>query len=115
MKIHVKCSDIRSGKAVNTTECMVALALKRELGTAYASVGHTDATIAADGERIKLYLPQEVGNKIKFWDRFHFVLPFSFELQCSGFLEGRTLGIELPGGDSFEQRMPKTKYAFGVA
>ncbi len=37
---------------------------------------------------LALYLPLAVRAKIKFWDRFHFVLPFSFELSTSGFLTG---------------------------
>jgi hypothetical protein len=94
MKIHVQWSDISGGKAGSTTECMVALALKKELGVDYASVGHRDATILVNGHYVKIYLPMKVGNKIRFWDRFHVVLPFSFELTCSGFLTGQSL--ELP-------------------
>jgi len=91
MKINVKWADIRNGRSAKTTECMVALALKRELGVPYASVGPREATITVDGESLKVYLPKNVGNKIRFWDRFHFVLPFSFELWCSGFLTGQRL------------------------
>jgi hypothetical protein len=29
-----------------------------------------------------------------FWDRFHFVLPFSFELTTSGFLTGTDLQVQ---------------------
>jgi hypothetical protein len=91
MRINVTWSDIRSGRAAKTGECMVALALKRELGVDYASVGHRSATIRIDGQYVKVYLPREVENKIKSWDRSHFVLPFSFELTCSGFLAGQRL------------------------
>jgi hypothetical protein len=91
MRINVTWSDIRSGRAARTGECMVALALKRELGVDYASVGHRSATIRIDGRYVKVYLPHEVENKIKSWDRSHFVLPFNFELSCSGFLVGQRL------------------------
>jgi hypothetical protein len=94
MKINVTWSDIHNGKSAKTMECMVALALKRELGIAYASVGHRSATILIDGQYIKVYLPRKVENKIKSWDRSHFVLPFSFELSCSGFLAGQRLEYE---------------------
>jgi hypothetical protein len=91
MRIHVQWADISSGKSSSTTECMVALALKKELGVSYASVGHRDATILLNGEYVKIYLPRNVGDKIRFWDRFHVVLPFSFELTCSGFLTGQSI------------------------
>jgi hypothetical protein len=89
MKIHVTWADVRRGKSARTTECMVALALRRQLGIDYASVGHRTATIVLDGQCVNVYLPREVEKKIRFWDRFHFALPFSFELLCSGFLDGR--------------------------
>lgn len=96
MKINVTWSDIWNGKSGKTTECMVALALQRQLQISFASVGLTDATIVAqgvaagltEGQFVKVYLPNKVAGKIRFWDRFHFVLPFSFELVCSGFLVG---------------------------
>ena len=88
MKINVRWSDIRNGRSARTTECMVALALKRELGVDYASVGYEGGSALADGKLLRLYLPLAVQNRIKFWDRFHFVLPFSFELTTSGFLTG---------------------------
>jgi hypothetical protein len=91
MRINVGWSDIRTGRAARTGECMVALALKRELGVDYASVGHRSATIRIEGQYVKVYLPREVENKIKSWDRSHFVLPFSFELSCSGFQAGQLL------------------------
>ena len=43
MKINVRWSDLRNGRSARTTECMVALALKRELGVDYASVGYEGA------------------------------------------------------------------------
>jgi hypothetical protein len=91
MKIRVGWEEIASGKSASTTECMVALALKKELGVGYASVGHRDATVLLHGQYVKIYLPGRVGNKIRFWDRFHVVLPFSFELTCAGFLTGETV------------------------
>jgi hypothetical protein len=91
MRIHVQWADISSGKAGSTTECIVALALKKELGACYASVGHRDATVNLNGQYVKIYLPKNVGDNIRFWDRFHLVLPFSFELTCSGFLTGQNL------------------------
>lgn len=93
MKINVRWSDIRSGCSARTTECMVALALKRELGVDYASVGYEGGSVMAGGELVGLYLPLAVRAKIRFWDRFHFVLPFSFELSTSGFLTGTGLHV----------------------
>lgn len=91
MKINVTWADIRDGKSGKPTECMVALALKRELGISYASVGYRDARIAIDGQYAKVYLPARIEKKIRFWDGFHVVLPFSFELTCSGFLTGSAI------------------------
>jgi hypothetical protein len=93
MRINVTREDIKNGKAGKPTECMVALALKRELGTSYASVGYKDAKILMNGEYTKLYLPKTVEKKIRFWDGFHFVFPFSFELVLSGFLTGATITL----------------------
>lgn len=87
MRINVTWSDIRLGRAAKTMECMVALALKRALGADYASVGYRSATIRINGEYVKLFLPQEVQNKIRSWDRTQFVLPFSFELSSLGLFE----------------------------
>jgi hypothetical protein len=64
--------------------------LEKELGVGYASVGHRDATVLVNGRYVKIYLPRNVENKIRFWDRFHMALPFSFELACSGFLTGES-------------------------
>lgn len=94
MRTNVRWSDIRDGKSSKSTQCMVALALKRELGAAYASVGYNDATVIINGQSVKIYLPRRVGKLIRFWDRFHFVLPFSFELVCEGFLTGQSLQVE---------------------
>jgi hypothetical protein len=94
MKINVKWSDIRDGRSAKTAECMVALALKRELGARYASVGFADATVVLNGESLKVYLPLKVSSWIRFWDRFHLALPFSFELTGSGFLTGRQIEVE---------------------
>jgi len=93
MKINVTREDIKKGKAGKPTECMVALALKRELGISYASVGYKDAKILIDGQYTKLYLPKRVEKKIRFWDGFHFVFPFSFELVPAGFLTGATITL----------------------
>jgi hypothetical protein len=93
MKINVTREDIRNGKAGKPTECMVALALKRELGISYASVGYRDAKILVDGQYVKLYFPKSVEKKIRFWDGFHFVFPFSFELLPEGFLSGSTITL----------------------
>ena len=87
MKINVTWSDIRAGRAARTMECMVALALKRTLGCDYASVGYRAATVRIGGEYVKIFLPQEVQNKIRAWDRTQFVLPFSFELSTLGLFE----------------------------
>ena len=87
MKINVTWLDIRAGRAARTMECMVALALKRALGCDYASVGYRSATVRIGGEYVKLFLPQEVQNKIRSWDRTQFVLPFSFELSSLGLFE----------------------------
>ena len=93
MKINIRWSDIRNGRSARTTECMVALALKRELGVDYASVGYDGGSVLANGKLLRLYLPLAVRNRIKFWDRFHFVLPFSFDLATSGFLTGTDLQV----------------------
>lgn len=93
MKISVTRKDIRNGKPGKPGECMVALALKRELGISYASVGHREARILIDGQYTSLYLPKKVEEKIRFWDGFHFVFPFSFELVLSGFLTGSALTL----------------------
>ena len=76
-----KCNvgDIRTGKAMRASECMVALALKRELGIEYASVGLDDASLRMDRRYVTVRLPKKVGRKIRFWEQFHFVFPFSFE------------------------------------
>jgi len=102
MKINVRWSDIRNGRSARTRECMVALALKRELGVDYASVGYAGGSILADGKLLGLYLPLAVRNRIKFWDSFHFVLPFSFELTTSGFLTGTDL--QVPASPTFRPR-----------
>ena len=91
MKINVTREDIRNGKAGKPTQCMVALALQRELGISYASVGYREARILIDGQYTKLYLPKRVEKKIRFWDGFHFVFPFSFELVPAGFLTGAAI------------------------
>jgi hypothetical protein len=96
MKISVTREDIRKGRAGKPTECMVALALKRELGISYASVGYRDAKILVDGQYVKLYFPKSVEKKIRFWDGFHFVFPFSFELLPAGFLTGSTITLQAP-------------------
>jgi|SRR5579862_1563495 len=96
MKINVRWSDIRNGRSARTTECMVALALKRELGIDYASVGYAGGSVVVDGKLLGLYLPLAVRNRIKFWDRFHLALPFSFELATSGFMTGTDLKMPAP-------------------
>lgn len=96
MKINVTREDIKNGKPGRPTECMVALALKRELGVSYASVGYREAKIQVDGQYTKLYLPKRVEKKIRFWDGFHFVFPFSFELLPSGFLTGSAITLQVP-------------------
>ena len=93
MKINVTREDIRNGKPGKPSECMVALALKRELGISYASVGHREARILIHGQYTRLYLPARVEKKIRFWDGFHFVFPFSFELVLSGFLTGSAITL----------------------
>jgi hypothetical protein len=96
MRINVTREDIRNGKPGRPTECMVALALKRELGIYYASVGYREAKILVDGQYTKLYLPKRVEKKIRFWDGFHFVFPFSFELLASGFLTDSAITLQAP-------------------
>jgi hypothetical protein len=93
VKISVTREDIRNGKPGKPTECMVALALKRELGISYASVGYREAKVLIDGQYTKLYLPGRVEKKIRFWDGFRFVFPFSFELVASGFLTGTAITL----------------------
>lgn len=79
MKVNITWKDIFAGRSMTPSACMVALALKRDLRTAYASVGLRDARVRLDGQFVTLRLPREVGQKIRFWELFHFVLPFSFE------------------------------------
>jgi hypothetical protein len=97
MRINVTWSDIRAGRAAKTMECMVALALKRELGVDYASVGYQSATIRLEGQYVKIYLPQEVQKKIRSWDRSQFVLPFGFELSSLGLFEAPRRRYRLAG------------------
>lgn len=94
MQIKVTRKDIRNGKPGKPTECMVALALKRELGISYASVGYNEAKILIDGQYLKLYFSKKVEKKIRFWDGFHFVFPFSFELLPAGYLTGTTIELQ---------------------
>ena len=93
MKIKITWADIRKGVTGKPTACMVALALKRQLGVSYASVGYRDAKILIGEQIVKIYLPRQIEEKIRFWDRSHFVLPFAFELTCSGFLTGSTIAL----------------------
>jgi len=93
MKINVTWADIRGGKRGKPTECMVALALKRELVTDYASVGYHDARILVNGESVKVYLPATVQRKIRLWDLARLVTPFSFEFVSSGFLTGSAIRL----------------------
>jgi hypothetical protein len=79
MRINVSRDDIRLGKRRSTTECMLALALKRELDIDYVSVGLCDIRIRVDDSFLTLHLPNEIGRKIRFWELFHFSLPFSFD------------------------------------
>lgn len=96
MKINVTRDDIRNGKPGKPTECMVALALKRELDISYASVGYREAKILVDGHYTRIYFPREIQRKIRFWDSFHFVFPFSFELLPTGFLTGSAITMRAP-------------------
>lgn len=91
MKIHVTWADIKNGKSGKPAECMVALALKRQLGVSYASVGYRDASVSIDDQFTKIYLPLRVQRKIRSWDVLHFAIPFSFELLPSGFLSGSAI------------------------
>src|SRR5437879_4189623 len=93
MKINVTLDDIRKVKPRKPTESMVALAVKRELGISYDSVGYREAKILVDGQYTKLYFPRNVEKKIRFWDGLHFVFPFSFELVPSGFLTGSAITL----------------------
>ena len=86
MRINVTWDDIRAGKSMRPTECMVALALKRELGIDYASVGLGDVRMRIDGRFVTARLPSEVGRKIWFWERFHFMFPFSFDFGLGDWL-----------------------------
>jgi hypothetical protein len=55
------------------------LALKRELGVAYVSVGLNDAKFRIDTRYVTVRLPLEVRRKIWFWEKFAFARPFSFD------------------------------------
>ena len=89
MKINVTWADIKNGKSGKPMECMVALALKRQLGVSYASVGYRDVGVSIDDQLTKIYLPVRVQRKIRRWDMLHFAIPFSFEVVFEGFLLGR--------------------------
>ena len=67
MTINITWQDIRAGKFMSTSHCMVALAIKRELGADYVSVGLDDVRIRVDGRYLTLRLPPEVGSKIRWW------------------------------------------------
>jgi len=79
MRINVSWDDIRLGKRRSTTECMLAFALKRELDVDYVSVGLCDIRIRVDDSFLTLRLPHEIGRKIRFWEMYRFMLPFSFD------------------------------------
>jgi hypothetical protein len=116
MKINVTWSDIRNGRSARTTECMVALALMRQLGVDYASVGYGGGSLLVDGQLVGLYLPLAVRNRIKFWDRCHFVLPFSFELTTSGFMTGTDLQVPAPRQPvTLFERVSGHVLGFGIA
>jgi hypothetical protein len=93
MKINVTWADIKNGKSGKPTECMVALALKRQLGVSYASVGYRDAGVSIDGQFTKIYLPARVQREIRRWDVLHFAIPFSFELVFSEFLSRPAIAL----------------------
>jgi hypothetical protein len=85
MKVNVTWPDIRAGKAMTSSACMVAVALKRELGIDYVSVGLADARLELDGRFVTVRLPLAVSRKIRFWEKFHFALPFAFDFPNLGF------------------------------
>jgi hypothetical protein len=94
MKINVTWADIKNGKSGKPTECMVALALKRQLGISYVSVGYRDASVSIDGQFTKIYLPLRVQRKIRSWDVRHFAIPFSFEVVFAGFFSRSAIALE---------------------
>jgi hypothetical protein len=85
MQIRVTWIDIVAGKSMRASECMVALAIKRELGTEYVSVSLGDVRIKLDRGYVTLRLPANVGQKIRIWELFHFAFPFAFEFPGLGF------------------------------
>lgn len=99
MKINVTWADIKKGKSGKPTECMVALALKRELGVSYASVGYRDASVVVEGQFTKIYLPLAVQRKIRSWDVLHFAIPFSFEVLSTGFLSDSAAALDSASGN----------------
>ena len=99
MRINVSWDDIRLGKRRSTTECMLALALKRELDIDYVSVGLCDIRLRVDDSYLTLHLPTEIGRKIRFWELFHFTLPFSFDFP------GLAIGL---GGQTVVRSAAKT-------
>ncbi len=103
MRINVTWRDILEGRRMTTTACMVALALKRELGTEYASVGLRDAKVRLDGKFVTLRLPKKVGGRIRFWELFHFVLPFEFDFP--GLMLDTSLGAACLGNGSSFRRL----------
>ena len=63
MRVNVTWGDIRTGKAMRASESMVALALKRELGIEYASVGLDDASLRMDRRYVTVRLPKKAGGR----------------------------------------------------
>jgi hypothetical protein len=114
MRMNVTWRDIFEGRSMRTTACMVALALKRELGTDYASVGLRDVRIRLDGRYVTLRLPKEVGRKIWFWELFHFVFPFSFEFPGL-MLSSAPVAPTLPNRPSFRTVAAVAEPSWGYA
>ena len=111
MRINVSWDDIRLGKRRSTTECMLALSLKRELDIDYVSVGLCDIRIRVDGNYLTLQLPQEIGGKIRFWELFHFTLPFSFDFPGLAIGLGGQTVVRSAGKTTISDKLPSAEPA----
>ena len=76
MKIKVSIKDVYHGRVRNPADCMVARAVKKQTGLGDVVV--TNSSIYLGDARA--IIPVRVRQKIRHFDKFGFVLPFSFDL-----------------------------------
>ena len=88
MKIKVSIKDVYHGRVTNPADCMVARAVKKQTGLDNVVVTHSSIYLG-DARAI---IPVRVKQKIRRFDKFGFVLPFSFELTLT---ETERHGVQL--------------------